>query len=111
MVSKKSSWDSRLKLWLTFVGIPISSILAGVYTGIKYIEHQTVAPYVNNIVRTQFDTLHAPSDKRVCEVEQKIESIEYSVELIKNICKLGFSKEVFTNAKEETDAIYWKKVQ
>lgn len=111
ITKKESEWAKRIKMWLSVIGISGVSLLTGTGVGIRMVEAKAVRPYIQKVVRAEYDTLHAPAAKRVCEVEKKVDDIGYEVKLVRNILEMSVDKPVFDAAKDKTDGTYWRRPQ
>lgn len=99
---KESEWAKRITMWFSVGRIVWGSIIAGFIFGVPIVESHWVRPYVANVVKNQYDTLHAPADKQ-------LEEIGYQVKLSRNILELWVGDSILLIAKRRVDSDYWKK--
>lgn len=106
---KESEWAKRIKMWLSAVGISGASLLIGAGVGVTVVESSVVRPYIQKVMRVEYDTLHAPADCKMAAIGCQMDTMVYQVTLLRNIMEITAGDSAFRVAKRRTDALYWRK--
>jgi hypothetical protein len=89
------------KLLLSAIGIGGTVFFGTVSFTTKHLEKTALKPYIQKVVKEQYDTLNAP-------YKEKLRAVCYDSKLIRNIMELSICDSIVKVAKEKTDSDIWQ---